>query len=113
MRRHETLPGVEARPVPPRVVFDSAAIVRQARRMAALRDSAQLLLLGAVDYMFTLYPGTHVPFLNRPQSAGLLAGVNAAVICGIAAARWLPRLRSKHIASTWGPDEQEKFRKKQ
>lgn len=109
MERQALLPGVSAEPCPPAVVFDSRAAVRRARIRAAIIDGAQLVLVGAVDWLFLHFPHTHIPFVDRPHSLALLAGLNVLIVAHVALARTVPRWRAKRVAGTWTPEERARF----
>jgi hypothetical protein len=109
MERQALLPGVSAEPCPPAVVFDSRTAVRRARIRAAIIDGAQLVLVGAVDWLFLHFPHTHVPFVDRAHSLSILAGVNVLIVAYVALARTVPRWRAKRVAVTWTPAERARF----
>src|SRR5688500_912127 len=101
MVKPDLLPGVSPDPCPPTVVADSRATILRARRHAALRDSVNLILLAAVDYVCLFWPAAHVPFIGREQSMTLVALLNAAVITHAIMSRLSARLAARRIASTW------------
>ena len=109
MERQILLPGVSAEPCPPAVVFDSRAAVRRARIRAAIIDGSQLVLVGAVDWLFLHFPHTHVPFVDRSHSRAILAGLNLLIVAYVALARTLPRWRARRVAGTWTPAERARF----
>jgi hypothetical protein len=109
MARRELLPGIAADACPPAVVFDSRRAIVRARRFAALRDFAQLLLLGGVDWMFIRWPYTHVPAIDRPHSLLVVALLNAALLTHIIVVRTFPRWSARRIAATWCLAERARF----
>jgi hypothetical protein len=100
-RRRTLLPGVSSAGTPPAVVIDARAVIARARRRAALRDIADLLLLGCVDGLFLRYPHTHIPLLSRADTLALLVIVHAAFIGYVWIARTFPRWQARRVASTW------------
>lgn len=109
MPNRELLPGVTTVSCPPRVVCDAHSAIRSAKRRALVRDSAQLALLLAVDYLFVHWPESRVPFLDRAASLTFLRGMNALIVGHLWLARALPKWTAKRIASTWCRSEREKF----
>lgn len=109
MARADLLPGVLSTECPPVVSTNSADTIRRARRVAAYRDAAQLLLLLAVDWLFFRWPSSHVPLVGRDQSAMLVALANGAILTAITIARMFPRWRARKIAATWSLRERSRF----
>ena len=109
MARRDLLPGVATDACPPAVVFDSRRAIRRARRRAALRDFAQFLLLGGVDWMFAHWPYTHVPSMDRAHSVLVVALLNAAILTHIIVVRTFPRWSARRIAATWCLSERARF----
>lgn len=103
------LPGVRETEVPPRVVCDSRRVIVQARRNALLRDSAHLLLVAIVDWMFVRWPASHVPMLDRYDSLAVLGALNGLLIGYVWVVRMLPRWSARRIASTWCITERSRF----
>jgi len=109
MTRRELLPGVGEETLPPPVIADTRRAVARARRQAAARDIANILLLAALDYFFMRWPSTHVPGMSRDQSAMALIALNALVVTYIVLARLKPRMRARRIAATWSLRERSRF----
>jgi hypothetical protein len=109
MTRPDLLPGVTTEDCPPTVVADSRATILRARRHAALRDSLNMILLGAVDYVCVTWPSAHVPFVGREHSVTLVALLNAAVITHVIMSRLTARWAARRIASTWSLRERARF----
>ncbi|HUP46615.1 MAG TPA: hypothetical protein VM779_14000 [Thermoanaerobaculia bacterium] len=109
MARRDLLPGIETDSCPPRVVVNSRDLVLRARRVAALRDIANLILLGMVDYAALYWPSTHFPFLGREDSIVLLALVNSAFITHAIMSRLVARWSARRIATTWCLRERARF----
>lgn len=109
MEPQSLLPGVTAEPCPPAVVFDSRAAVRRARIRAALVDGAQVALVGGVDWLFLHFPHTHIPFVARPHSLAIVAGLNVLIVAYVVLSRTVPRWRAKRVAGTWTPAERARF----
>lgn len=105
MEKRTLLPGVAGDPIPPSVVFQSRTVIARARRRAAFRDVADLLLLAFVDALFVQWPGAHVPTFDREQSLMLLFSVNLVMVGVIWLTRALPRWKARRVASTWCPAE--------
>lgn len=103
------LPGVRETEVPPRVVFDSRRVIVRARRYALLRDTAHLLLVAAVDWMFVRWPSTHVPLLDRHDSLAVLGALNGLLLGYVWVVRMLPRWSARRIAATWCISERSRF----
>lgn len=108
--RPQLLPGVEPVGLPPQVVFQSAAVVRRARIRAAIRDSADLLLLLVVDAFFIRWPLAHVPLLDRHDSVGVLVMLNVLLIAYVWLSRRLPQWRARRVSSTWCFAERQRIR---
>lgn len=109
MARRDLLPGVTTDDCPPVVVFDSKSAIRRARRRAALRDFAQLALLGGVDYLFLHWPLTHIPSFGRDGSVMIVASLNSLILTHAIVSRTFPRWTARRIASTWCPSERRRF----
>jgi hypothetical protein len=109
MAKPDLLPGVVTDSCPPRVVVDSRTLVTRARRRAAIRDTANLLLLVLVDYVALRWPATHVPFFDREDSIVLLAIANAVIVTHIVMSRLIARMAARRIASTWCLRERARF----
>lgn len=103
------LPGVRRTPNPPAVVCRTRDAIETARRRATLRDAGQLLLIVAVDYLFTRFPSTHLPALDRSDSLTVLGVMNVAIVAGIWLARVLPRWSARRVVSTWCLTERARF----
>jgi len=109
MQKRTLLPGVASNHIPPSVVFQSRKVITRARRRAAFRDVADLLLLAFVDALFMQWPGAHVPTFDREQSLLLLAAINLAMIGVIWLTRVFPRWRARRVAATWCPAERRRL----
>lgn len=109
MARHDLLPGVTVADCPPRVVFDSKRAIRRARFRATLRDGVQVILLGAVDYLFMRWPLTHIPELDRDRSVLIVATLNSLILTHVMVSRIFPRWSARRIASTWCAAERSRF----
>jgi hypothetical protein len=109
MPKPELLPGVIADGCGPKVVCDSRSIVSRARRLALLRDLGQLLIVGAVDWLFVLWPLSHVPLIDRHDSLLLVAAFNVLVALHVIVSRELPQWSARRIASTWCVAERNRF----
>jgi hypothetical protein len=109
MPTKDLLPGVIADSCPPAVVVDSRRAIIRARRRANARDTAHVLLLGGINYLFVNWPASHVPLLSRADSTLVVAAVNAAIITHILISRVIPRIRAKRIATTWCLSERARF----
>lgn len=91
------------------IVCDSRRIVVRARRLAMLRDSAQLVLLAGVDGLFQNWPSTHIPLLSRGDTLVVLGIVNFVTIAHVWASRAWPRWNARRIATTWCVSERKRF----
>lgn len=111
MPKTELLPGVSSDRCPPATVCNPRREIAVARRKAALRDSIQIVLLLAVNYLFIHYPSTRLPFADRLESQMLLAGITAAVMTSVWLSRMLPRWSARRTAETWSRREQEQFKR--
>ena len=109
MARKDLLPGVDGDPVVPAIVADTRRDVIRARRRAALRDTANILLVAGIDWLFIHFPSTHIPAMTRVDSALLLLVINSAVIAYMIVARVLPRMAARRIAATWCLRERARF----
>jgi hypothetical protein len=109
MARRDLLPGVNVVECPPRVVFDSRRAIRRARRRAAFRDAAQLILLAGVDYLFMHWPLTHIPDLGRDRSVLIVATLNSLILTHVMVSRIFPRWSARRIAATWCSAERSRF----
>lgn len=89
------------------VVCDSRRVVARARRVAAARDAAQIVLLAGVDWLFSNWPSTHIPLLSRGDSLVALGIVNAALVAHVWLMRALPKWSTRRIAATWCARERE------
>jgi hypothetical protein len=107
--RRTLLPGVSQAEAPPDVVCESRSVIIWARRRAAIRDAFNLLLLISVDGLFLRWPHTHVPMLDRDQTALVLLAANGMMIAWMWSARTLPRWRARRLATTWSAGEQSRF----
>jgi hypothetical protein len=87
------------------VVCDSRRVVARARRIAALRDAAQIVLLAGVDWLFSNWPSTHIPLLSRGDSLVVLGIVNVLIITHVWLTRAVPKWKTRRIASTWCDQE--------
>ena len=105
MEKRVLLPGVAGNRIPPPVVFHSRTVIRRARRRAAFRDIADLLLLGFVDALFVQWPTAHVPALGREGSLLVLALVNLTMFATMWLTRAVPRWKARRVAATWRPAE--------
>ena len=110
MPTRELLPGVSEDSCPPRVACDARAAIVAARRHALLRDSLQIALLLAVDYLFIYWPESRVPLLSRAASLTFLWGFNVMVVAGLWLTRALPKWRTRRIAATWCRSERDRFK---
>jgi hypothetical protein len=108
-RREDLLPGVTSDECPPRVVVNSRDTVIRARRVAILRDLANVCILAGVDYVFLSWPSTHIPTLDRDASMLFVAALNGVVVAHIAMSRLAPRWAAKRIATTWNLRERSRF----
>ncbi len=109
MARRDLLPGVSAESCPPVPVFDSRREIVRARRRAAFCDTAQLILLAGVDWMFVRWPYAHVPALSRDDSVLVLATLHALVLTQMIITRTFPRWSARRIATTWCLRERARF----
>ena len=109
MAKRDLLPGVLDDTCPPAVVFDSRRAIRRARLYAAIRDLAQLSLLGGLDYYYLTRPLVHLPFVDRDSSAIILAAFHAAIITQMFLSRAFPKWEAKRIAKTWRLAERTRF----
>jgi hypothetical protein len=109
IRNQDLLPGVVREGCEPKVVCDSRAIVTRARRLALVRDVVQLVIVGAVDRLFVLWPLSHIPWVGRGGSLLILVAFNALVVAHVIVSRKLPRWNARRIASTWGASERKRF----
>ncbi len=109
MPKSDLLPGVVTDSCPPAVVIDSRHTVRKARRRALFRDVANLVILGAVDYVSLRWPAAHIPLVNREQSMLLVGLLNATVVTHIVMTRVAARLAARRIAATWSLRERARF----
>lgn len=111
LARTQLLPGVEPAGLPPRVVFRSEAVIKHARFRAAIRDSADLLLLLVVDALFIRWPLAHVPLLDRRDSVAVLLALNVLLIAYVWLSRRVPQWRARRVSSTWCGIERARFRR--
>lgn len=109
MARRDLLPGVATDACPPVVISDSRREVMRARRRAVIRDAANLVMIGTVDWLFVRFPSTHVPLLTRDRSALLVLVLNALVVAYLIVSRLLPRMAARRIATTWCLRERARF----
>lgn len=109
MPKDQLLPGVTTEECPPRVVCDAKAAIRAARRRAIIRQTLQVVLILAVDYLFIRWPESRMPFLDRAESLNLLRVVNVLVVADLWLSRALPKWSAKRIAATWSRKERERF----
>ena len=109
MPTRNLLPGVTTRSCPPAIVCDAHKVIRGARRRALARDIAQLAMLAGVDYLFTRWPESRMPFLDRGASLALLRGMNLAIVTHVWLTRALPKWWAQRIASTWCASERQRF----
>lgn len=109
MARRDLLPGTTAEIPAPPVVFDSRSAVKRARRRAAIRDAAQLMILAGVDWLFVRWPYAHVPGLDRWHSVLVVAVLNAAVLTHVIVSRTFPRWTARRIAASWCLAERARF----
>lgn len=109
MARRDLLPGIAPAVPRPAVHVDSRRAVARARRRAAFRDLAQVLLVVGVDWMFMHWPYTHVPSMDRPHSLMIVALLNAAVVTHLIVSRTFPRWSARRIAATWCLTERARF----
>lgn len=91
------------------VVCDSRRVVARARRLAIVRDSAQVVMLAGVDWLFQNWPSTHIPLLTRDDSLVVLGIVNMLTIAHVWASRAWPRWNARRIAATWCVSERKRF----
>lgn len=110
MANKELLPGINPDDTcPPVAVFDSHRAIARARRRAAFRDAAQLLLLVSVDWFFVRWPYAHVPTFDRAHSLLIVALLNVVVATHVIVSRALPRWTAQRIARTWALSERARF----
>jgi len=109
MPKQKLLPGVTTDSCPPAIHCDAHREIRKARRRAFARDAMQLLLLGAVDYLFLRWPESRIPLMSRTTSLAFLQATNGAILVHIWMARHMPRWWARRIAATWCRSEQERF----
>ncbi len=109
MARRDLLPGVQTETCPPVPVFDSRREIVRARRRAAICDTAQLVFLGGVDWMFLRWPYAHVPMFDRYNSVLILAALHALVLTQMIMTRTFPRWSARRIATTWCLRERARF----
>ena len=109
MARRDLLPGVDGDRVVPAIVADTRRDVIRARRHAILRDTANILLVAGIDWLFIRFPAMHIPTFTRVDSALLLCIINAAVIAHMIVVRVLPRMAARRIATTWCLRERARF----
>lgn len=107
--RSQLLPGVSDAGLQPHVVYRSARVIQSARRRAALRDCADLLLLLVVDALFVRWPRTHVPLLDRHDSLAVLLSLNVLLFGYVWLSRRVPQWRARHVSSTWCGAERARF----
>ena len=112
MPHRDLLPGVTSDHCPPVVVFDSARAIRRARRVAAVRDAMQLILIAAVDYLFVHFPRTHVPTFDRHDSLMVLGALNVMLLAHVVLSRAIARWRARRVASTWCVSERSRFQER-
>ncbi len=105
----QLLPGVTETNVPPVEVFESRRVIASARRWAIVRDLANLLLLGSVDWLFLRWPHAHVPLLDRGMSILVLLLVNGLSIAYMGASRSVPRWRARRVAHSWTESERDRL----
>ena len=113
LARPQLLPGVESAGAPPRIVFRSESVIKRARIRAAIRDSADLLLLLVVDALFIHWPLAHVPLLGRQDSVAVLLGLNVLIIAYVWLSRRVPQWRARRVSSTWCGVERARFWREQ
>jgi hypothetical protein len=107
-RRRDLLPGVAAEDVAPAVHVQSNAVVRAARRRAAIRDVLNVAVLLAIDLWFQYWPKARVPWLDRHQSLLLVIAMNLMVMAGLWLARAMPVWRARRVARTWCATERDR-----
>lgn len=112
MQTTKLLPGVTADSCPPPVVCDAHDAIRRARRRAIIRDTAQIVLLAAIDYLFVYWPDSRLPLLNRAQSFIALEAMNVLIVADVWLTRAMPMWTARRIASTWTRTEREKFQRR-
>jgi hypothetical protein len=105
----DLLPGVTRSAAPRRVVCRSSRVVASARWRAHARDAAQLLLLGAVDWLFAHWASARMPLLDRPESLLLLLLINAGALTWVVLARVMPMLAARRIARSWSETEKQRL----
>jgi hypothetical protein len=110
MPKSELLPGVSPDRCLPQSACDAHGTMRGARRRAVVRDTLQIALLMAVNYLFMYWPASRMPFLERKESLLLLALVNGLVIVSVVLTRLIPRWTARRVAETWSRSEQEILR---
>src|SRR2546428_1989295 len=99
--RPQLLPGVSTAVPAPDIAFHSRNVIRRARLHAALRDTADLLLLLAVDAFFVRWPRAHVPLFGRSDSVAILLSLNVLLIAYVWLARRIPQWHARRVSSTW------------
>ncbi len=105
----DLLPGVIPGGCEPTIVCDSRSIVRRARRMALLRDAAQLFLVIAVDWLFYRWPLSRLPWAGRDESLMIVIAFNALVVGHVFFSLKLPEWNARRVASTWCATERKRF----
>lgn len=112
-RRRPTLPGVaDHKGVQASRSYDGRDAIKRARRVANIRDAADIAILLVVDWIFFKFPTTRVPMLTRDQTVILLVLVHLAFAIYIIAARVIPAWRARSIAATWSEAEKQKVARK-
>lgn len=102
----ELTPGVEGpETTPPSMVFNSQHMIHRARTRADLSDFLDLTILLAVNVMFKIWEGAHIPFLSRDASMAILLSANALYVLDWLVTRYFPQWRARRIAATWSPEE--------
>jgi hypothetical protein len=109
MTMKELLPGIDPEATPRVVFVDSRSAVSRARRRAVVRDAAQILLLGGVDWLFIHWPYSHVPMVDRGSSLLIVGALNAGMLIHMVVVRALPRWSARRVASTWCLTERARF----
>jgi hypothetical protein len=87
--------------------------MQKARRRALMRETTQVALLVAVDWLFVHWPESRLPLADRSHTLTILFGVNVLLVADVWLTRTLPRWRARVVAATWCRSEREKFLRRQ
>lgn len=75
-----------------------------------MSDLVDLMILIVINLFFMQWEQARIPLLTRDLSLAILLGTNAVYVVGWFRNRVLPVWRARRIASSWQPDEKERFR---